>query len=111
MIYLTIPDSVGLISMSAHYLSVQNAINPSHCKRTNGNASMFFEKNSVPHLDTASHFHMLCKFIIDVYLLKNLVGNIFLYENREASPFVYLQSVLLRFARIKMIRHNSNYIL
>ena len=65
-IYVTISDLICLISMPAHYfrklivlqiLDFQNVI---FC----GLLSI------VPHLDPASHQHILCKYII-VYLLKD----------------------------------------
>ena len=50
---------------------MQNAFK---CNETNGDASMFFVYKNDPHLDPAFIEYILCKYIIDVYLLKELLG-------------------------------------
>ena len=55
----------------------------------------FFIYKYVPQLDPASHLHILCKCIIDVYRLNGLLGQAGEYvymKNIETSPFGYLHS-------------------
>ena len=62
----------------------------------------FFVLKYVPKLDTASLLHILCKYILDVYLLKDLLGqageHTFIRKNIEA--LIATGSINCKFFRV-----------
>ena len=86
-------DSICLINMLAHDLSVHNKVNASDCNKTNGNASSFSYKSMFPTLTQLTLLKVNVYNEFTQYMLVwswVKVGNILLYKkNIEASPLVY----------------------